>query len=114
LNAEIAVDQPCTGECQPDVDSDGDGFNDDVECYLPTDQNDDCTDEIGVHDAWPLDVNMDTAVTVVADVLPYSGKIGLPVAGDPILQRLDLNTDGAITVVGDVLAFRGHIGESCT
>jgi hypothetical protein len=114
LNAQIAVGEPCPGECQPGVDSDGDGFDDDVECYLPTDQNDDCTDEIGVHDAWPLDINIDKAVTVVGDVLSYSDKIGLSVDGDPILQRLDLNADGAITVVGDVLAFSDRIGASCT
>ena len=114
LNAEIAVDQPCPGECQPDVDTDGDGFDDDVECYLPTDQNDDCTDEIGVHDAWPLDINIDKAVTVVGDVLPYSNKIGQSVGGDPILRRLDLNYDDAITVVGDVLPFSDHIGDSCS
>jgi hypothetical protein len=114
LNANIAVDQPCPGECQPDVDTDGDGFDDDVECYLPTDQNDDCTDEIGVHDAWPLDINIDKSVTVVGDVLPFYANIGAPVGGDPILQRMDLNADGTITVVGDVLPFRDHIGDECS
>jgi hypothetical protein len=57
---------------------------------------------------------MDTAVTVVGDVLSYSDKIGLSVDGDPILQRLDLNADNAITVVGDVLPFSDHIGDSCS
>ena len=117
LNAEIAVDQPCPGECLPDVDTDGDGFDDDVECYLPTDQNDDCTDEIGVHDAWPLDINIDKAITVGGDVLPYRGRIGATGGPPPDpnwLQRLDVNMDNAITVGGDVLPFRGQIGETCS
>jgi hypothetical protein len=64
-------------------------------------------------DAWPLDNNVDTYVTVVGDVLNYAGNIGLPVSGDPILQRLDLSADGSIIVVGDVLMYAGKIGESC-
>ncbi|UCH87696.1 MAG: hypothetical protein JSU97_04795 [Dehalococcoidia bacterium] len=100
-----------------DPDDDGDEFNDDVEGYLPTDSCDDCTNDPGVHDAWPLDINIDTFVTVVGDVLPYSGRIGAwggppPDAG--WMQRLDLNMDNYITVVGDVLAFSGKIGASCT
>ncbi|UCH87329.1 MAG: hypothetical protein JSU97_02770, partial [Dehalococcoidia bacterium] len=104
-------------DCTPGVDTDLDGFNNDVECYLPTDPADDCTNDPGVHDAWPLDVNIDTFVTVVGDVLPYSGRIGAwggppPDAG--WMQRLDLNMDNYITVVGDVLPFSGNIGASCT
>ncbi|UCH87291.1 MAG: hypothetical protein JSU97_02560 [Dehalococcoidia bacterium] len=100
-------------ECDPALDSDFDGFNDYVECYLPTDPWDDCSDTPGVHDAWPLDNNIDRAVTVVGDVLPYSGKIGLPVT-NPTLKRLDLDANGSITVVGDVLPFAGNIGATCT
>jgi len=82
--------------------------------YLGTDPLDDCPDEIGVHDAWPLDISIDMSVTVVGDVLAYAGNIGLPVGGDPILQRLNINADSNITVVGDVLTYAGVIGESCT
>jgi hypothetical protein len=100
-------------ECNPALDSDFDGFSDYVECYLPTDAWDDCSDTPGVHDAWPLDNNIDRNVTVVGDVLPYSGNIGLPVT-NPTLQRLDINADANITVVGDVLPFSGNIGVTCT
>jgi hypothetical protein len=100
-------------ECNPILDSDADTFYDDVECYLPTDAWDDCSDNPGVHDAWPLDNNIDRAVTVVGDVLSYAGKIGLPVT-TPTLQRLDINADANITVVGDVLPFSGNIGATCT
>jgi hypothetical protein len=98
-------------DCTSGVDTDGDTFNDDIECYLPTDQADPCPDVIGADDAWPLDVNMDTFVTVVGDVLAYSGLIGQTVPPAP--KRLDLNMDGFITVVGDVLAFSGKVGSSC-
>jgi hypothetical protein len=112
-------------DCTPGVDTDLDGFNNDVECYLPTDPGDDCPDATGTpglcpgptcdgHDAWPLDNNVDKNVTVVGDVLIYAAKMGLPVGGDPILQRLDINADGSITVVGDVYKYRGNIGASCT
>ncbi|UCH86615.1 MAG: thrombospondin type 3 repeat-containing protein [Dehalococcoidia bacterium] len=94
--------------------SDGDDFVDAVELYLGTDPQDDCTDEIGVHDAWPLDISIDMSVTVVGDVLAYAGNIGLPVGGDPILQRLNINVDSNITVVGDVLPFSGNVGATCT
>jgi hypothetical protein len=107
-------------ECTAGVDTDGDTFNDEVEWYLPSDCLDDCTDNPGVHDAWPLDNNMDTYVTVGGDVLPYRGRIGAwggepPVPPTPNwLQRLDLNADNFITVGGDVLPFRGKIGAQCT
>jgi hypothetical protein len=101
-------------DCSPGVDTDGDGFNNDIECYLPTDPADDCPDVVGSDDAWPLDINMDTYVTVVGDVLAYRGHIGKDVATYPEVKRLDLNVDGYITVVGDVLMYRGKIGASCT
>jgi hypothetical protein len=96
--------------------SDTDGFTDDVECWVDTDPWDDCTDLPGDVDAWPLDVNMDTFVTVGGDVLPFRGRIGAaggPPADPNWLQRLDLNADNFITVGGDVLPFRGMIGEQC-
>jgi len=111
-----------------DPDDDGDEFNDDIEAYLPTDSCDACPDWPGTQlptplcpgptcdgdDAWPLDNNVDKSVTVVGDVLNYAGNIGVPVGGDPILQRLDLNADGSITIVGDLLMYAGMTGESCT
>ena len=91
-------------------------FWDEVEVYLGTDPLDACPDN-DTHDAWPLDVNMDTFVTVGGDVLPYRGRIGAtggPPADPNWLQRLDLNMDNWITVGGDVLPFREMIGENCT
>ena len=96
-----------------DLDDDNDGFSDVVEVYLSTDPLDNCPDVVGADDAWPLDINMDKSVTM-ADVFKYSGKIGRPVSGDPLLRRLDLNTDGYITTVGDVSKFSGKIGKTCT
>jgi hypothetical protein len=105
--------QPCTAG----VDTDGDTFNDDVECYLPTDSKDNCTNNPGVHDAWPLDINIDKNITVVGDVLPYSGRMGSTGGPPPSAnwrQRLDINMDNFLTVVGDVLKFSGKIGSKCT
>jgi hypothetical protein len=103
--------------CSAGVDTDGDTFNDEIEWYLPADCMDDCTNNIGVHDAWPLDINKDKFVTVVGDVLAYSGRIGAwggPPADPNWMRRADLNMDNFITVVGDVLAFSGKVGETCT
>jgi DMSO/TMAO reductase YedYZ molybdopterin-dependent catalytic subunit len=100
-----------------DIDCDGDGFTTADEEYIGTDPLDKCTDDPGVHDAWPLDINVDTYVTVGGDVLPYRGRIGStggPPADANWLQRLDINADNYITTGGDVLAFRGMIGEICT
>jgi hypothetical protein len=60
---------------------------------------------------------MNRVVTVVGDVLPYSGRIGATGGPPPSgnwLQRLDFNADGQLSVVGDVLLYRGRIGETCT
>jgi hypothetical protein len=97
--------------CDTD-DSDADGFFDGIELYVGTDPLDACSDDPS-DDAWPLDVNMDTVITVVGDVLNFQGRAGAT-PGDPEWwQRLDLNADGAITTVGDQLMYSGMVGESC-
>ncbi|GAG29992.1 unnamed protein product, partial [marine sediment metagenome] len=95
------------------LDSDNDGFTDAVEEYLGTDPLDACPDEIGVHDAWPLDINMDRAITVVGDALNFRGRIGVGPGTAEWWQRLDLNTDGIISIVGDTLMYRGMVGKGC-
>jgi hypothetical protein len=100
-----------------DDDDDNDGFSDAVEGYLPTAALDNCTCGPGPGgDAWPLDINMDCAITAVGDVLNFRGRTsacGGPPPGPSWLQRLDLNDDTCITVVGDVLLYRGMMGEMC-
>jgi putative hemolysin len=94
-----------------DDDDDNDAFDDSVESYLGTDPLDACPGgDSG--DAWPLDINMDKSVTM-ADVFKYSGKIGRPVSGDPLLRRLDLKMDNFITMA-DAFTYRGKIGQTCT
>jgi hypothetical protein len=91
-------------------------FWDEVEVYLGTDPQDACPDG-PTDDAWPLDMNMDTWVTIVPDVLTYRGRInttGGPPADPMWMQRLDLNADNFITIVPDILYYRGHINEGCT
>jgi hypothetical protein len=96
-----------------DSDGDADGFLDLVELYLGTDPLDNCPDD-PTDDAWPLDINMDTAITVAGDALNFRDRIGAAPGSPEWWQRLDLNADGAITVAGDALMYRGMIGESCT
>ena len=103
------IDDPCPA----DADCDDDQFDDYVEQYLGTDPVDACPDDTD-DDAWPLDPNSDTVVTVAIDVMNFRGRIGAA-PGDPNWwQRLDLNSDGVITVSGDVQKYRGKIGASCT
>jgi len=113
LEAKVAVDEPCPGECLPDADTDGDGFDDDVECYLSTDQNDDCTDEIGVHDAWPLDVDMSGDISITGDVFQFVGRVGSEPGDAEWWQRLDLDMSGDISITGDVFLYVGSIGTTC-
>ena len=60
---------------------------------------------------------MNKVITVVGDVLPYSGRIGATGGPRPSgnwRKRLDLDANNYITVVGDVLKFSGKIGKGCT
>jgi len=95
-----------------DDDDDNDAFDDSVESYVATDPLDDCPDSPS-DDAWPLDINMDTVITVAGDALNFRNRIGAAPGSPEWWQRLDLNMDSAITVAGDALMYRGMIGESC-
>jgi hypothetical protein len=113
----VSKSRPACGEAYVislgDSDGDTDNFLDVVELYLGTDPLDDCPDDPS-DDAWPLDINMDTVITVAGDALNFRTRIGATPGSPEWWQRLDLNADGAITVAGDALLYRGMIGESCT
>jgi len=98
--------------CPAEFDCDDDQFDDYVELYVGTDPLDACPDD-PTDDAWPLDINMDTAITVAGDALNFRNRIGATPGSPEWWQRLDLNADGAITVAGDALMYRGMIGEIC-
>jgi hypothetical protein len=98
----------------PPADDDCDGFTTMVESYVGTDPADACPDVIGDDDAWPVDVNMDRAVTVPGDVLNFAGRLGADPGSPNWWQRLDINADGAITIPGDVLNYAGKLGAECT
>jgi hypothetical protein len=102
-----------------DTDDDADGFTDAIEWWTGTDPFNKCPNLTAPkRDAWPLDQDKNRTITVVGDVLKYSGKIGATVAGSPPTswanRRLDLDGNGTITVVGDVLKYSGKIGSTCT
>jgi subtilisin-like proprotein convertase family protein len=94
-------------------DSDGDGFTDELEMYLGTDPLDACPDDPS-DDAWPLDINMDTVITVTGDVFSFHGRVGVTPGSPEWRARVDFNGDGAISVTGDVLMYREMIGNSCS
>jgi hypothetical protein len=95
-----------------DDDDDNDAFDDPVESYVGTDPLDDCPDDPS-DDAWPLDVNMDTGITVAGDSLSFRDRIGATPGSPGWWARVDLNMDSVITVAGDALMYRDMIGESC-
>jgi len=99
----------------PPGDDDCDGFATAVEQHVGTDPLDACPDVVGADDAWPLDINMDTYVTM-ADVNKYYGRLGAtggPPPGSKWLQRLDLNNDNFLTMA-DVNKYYGRLGNHCT
>jgi hypothetical protein len=96
----------------PAGDTEGDGFSDAREIYLGTDPLDACPDDTS-DDAWPLDVNKDALISVVADVMNFRDRIGATPGALNWWHRLDFNGDSLISIVGDVLMYRGRIGETC-
>ena len=109
--------------CQAGVDTDGDAYNNDDECYVDTDPLDACPDWQGGpglcpggtcngDDAWPLDVDVSQQVNI-ADVFKYKGKIGKSVGDPDYMQRLDLDASGQVNIA-DVFLYKGNIGHSCT
>jgi hypothetical protein len=98
-----------------EVDDDGDAFFRSVEEYLGTDPVAACPNVLGSHDAWPLDIDRDRAVSVTGDVINYVGRIGASASPETPnwRQRLDLDMDSAISVTGDVAMYVARIGETC-
>ena len=98
-------------EC--DLDDDDDEFADEREAYLATDHLDACPDS-PADAAWPLDMNNDTQISVIGDIMSFRGAIGATPGEPNWSQRLDLNGSGQISVTGDVILFSGMIGQACS
>jgi hypothetical protein len=96
-----------------DTDDDNDGYTDAKEAYMATDSLAKCSLNI-YHSAWPLDLNNDGSISVVGDVLKFSGLVGMTCGDDAYRKRLDFNNDCLLSVVGDVIRFSGHIGDTCS
>ena len=95
-------------------DDDSDTWINQNELYIGTDPFDNCPDDTS-DAAWPPDINNDTQITSVGDVLNYVNRGGAR-PGDPNWwRRLDLNVDGVITYVGDVIPnYTNKGGTRCT
>ena len=103
----------------PEADADGDShevglprvFGDDIEASVRTDQQDACPDDPN-DNAWPPDLNNDTAVNIL-DALLFRGRI-MSVLGDPgYEERFDLSFNGSIDIV-DVITMRPFIMTTCS
>lgn len=94
----------------PDVDFDGDGFNDATELFLGTDIHDACPDD-PTDDSWPLDTNNDTTVGIT-DVLALRPFIFSSEGDINYNPRFDFNVSGDIGI-SDVLLFKPAMFTSC-
>jgi len=93
-----------------DADDDNDGFDDSVEAYTGTDSLDACPDN-PTDDAWPPDVNMDTAVDIF-DAITFLAAFPSAQGEPNYSQRLDFNPDGVIDIF-DMLIFLDHFPGAC-
>ena len=108
----------------PVGDDDCDGFTTTVEEHVGTDPTDACPDWAGTlglcpgptcdgDDAWPLDNDVDMAISVTGDEWNYVGRVGATPGAPNWLQRLDLDASGDISVTGDAWEYVNKIGQTC-
>lgn len=111
----------CSGSADPDgdgilnatdTDDDNDGFLDTQEIYSAIDPYDNCPNNVGSHDAWPLDIDRNKVANVV-DVSKYKGKVPAAAYNPSYNRRLDLDGSGTVNV-GDVLKFKGKTPSLCS
>lgn len=92
------------------IDSDGDGFSDEVEIHVLTDPFDACPDD-NSDAAYPPDFNNDGVVDLLNDVLEITSKAG-STSSDPdwnVTRRYDLNKDNIVdeSDTNIVIAYNG-------
>jgi len=68
-------DVPSDGVGDHCDDPDLDAFSDHVELWVGTDADDPCPDNLS-DDAWPLDIDMDSTLSITGDVFNFRGRIG--------------------------------------
>ena len=93
----------------PPGDSDKDGFSDETEDYIRTDEDDNCADDPN-DSAWPPDFNNDKVVNM-ADVDMFRPYFGQKVRGVKN-RRYDLNADKVINL-SDVFQLRNFFNKGC-
>jgi uncharacterized repeat protein (TIGR01451 family) len=108
------------GSCGPGVDTDGDDFDNDVECYVGTDPLDACPDDV-TDDAWPPDTNNSTVVNIT-DVVAFRPKLNHCQPNPGYDPRYDLNqqVSGAcspparVVNITDIVLYGPVLNTSCT
>jgi len=95
------------------VDSDQDGWSDNGEGVIGTDAFDGCADN-PTDDAWPADINNDTFVDVIGDIVTVANHFGGSVPPAPSRYNVAPDPpDGYIDVLGDMVRLAGLFGTSC-
>ncbi|HEY5625158.1 MAG TPA: hypothetical protein VIT93_01580 [Dehalococcoidia bacterium] len=90
-----------------DWDDDGDGWSDEQERHLSTDELDDC----GEHDAWPPDLVRNQSINIF-DLLVLKISFGTSEGDLYYNKRHDLMLNGTINIF-DVLGYRSILMLSC-
>jgi uncharacterized repeat protein (TIGR01451 family) len=94
-----------------DPDDDNDGFSDAVENYIGTDSLASCPRSPS-HDAWPLDINIDTHANTL-DVLLFKPVIQSQMGDLNYDKRFDLDANGKVSIL-DVLLFKPFLLSQCS
>lgn len=102
------------------ADSDGDGWSDAYEMYLPTGHLRACPLTQG-DAAWPADLN-NTASVDTADIAVQTADFGKSVNGSPNVEhRQDIGPNSGVEMqgngfidTGDIAAITARFGQTCT
>lgn len=97
-------------------DTDGDGWSDEYEMYLPTGHLRPCPLSLG-DAAWPPDLNNDTFVDVIHDLSQLSADFGLSVDAPNVAHREDISPEpggNQFIDIFDITKAAGLAFTSCT
>lgn len=95
------------------VDSDGDGFSDEMEQFLGTDPYAACPSDDS-HDAWPLDFNNDARVGILDMAHLTPPAFGSTASDFEYAPRMDLNGDGKVNMLDMAKLSPPVFGQTCS
>jgi len=89
-------------------DSDNDGWSDGAETTIGTDPALACG-----ADAWPADINNDTFVDIIADIIPLTNNFGVSVPPAPARHNIAPDPPDGFVDIFDIVRESGLFGASC-